>query len=255
MSLWEWHQIQEVSWAVALTQRNLLMRENDTDMEEPTLQPELKSNDHVQTFMVHFFRSETAREMAWRRRLDFTASGAVFATGGLISFSFTTPGTAHFILLLNVFLLLIFLYVEVPRHQEFAKIKHRVRRIEQHYIAPLFNELALEPKPMEHLPYIEHDLLVSLLDDKSPVSWVESVAWRLRNIYMYLFGVTYIVWILIILNGRTSQQPWLAHINQQASIGSVPGTVTFFLFSAVTVAILIFSFYVSRSSGVDDYLV
>lgn len=33
----------------------------DNDMEEPTVQHKLESTGYIQTFMVHFFRSETNR--------------------------------------------------------------------------------------------------------------------------------------------------------------------------------------------------
>ncbi|MEL6528284.1 MAG: DUF2270 domain-containing protein, partial [Chloroflexota bacterium] len=66
--------------------------------------------------------------MQWRRRLDVTASGAVVVTGGMLSFAFTTSGTNHVILLLNILLLFIFMLIEARRHQEYAKMKYRVRR-------------------------------------------------------------------------------------------------------------------------------
>lgn len=223
-------------------------------MEEQTSEHKLESGEHIQTFMIHFFRSEANREMQWRRRLDVTASGAVVVTGGILSFAFTNPNGNHVILLINNLLLLIFILIEARRHQEYAKMKYRVRRMERDYIAPLFNQIVLEPRSITYQPNVDAGLVDSMLADSPPISRLESIAWRLRGVYIYLFSVTYIIWLFRILNGRGSQT-WLEHINQQARIGSLLSSAVLVLFTVVMLAVWVFSLYMTRSSDASDYLV
>lgn len=222
-------------------------------MAEPTSEPKLESIDHIQTFVIHLFRSETSREIALRERLDVTTNGAVVVTSGLISISFTNADVTHIILLANVFVLFIFLLVEARRYQVHASLKQRVRSIEKTYIAPLLNKIAVPPHDIDHQPHIDPSLINSLLEHKSPINRFEAVAWRLHSIYIYLFGVTYLFWLNRVLSNHTDQ-PWLDHINQQAEVGNIPGTVPFFLFAVVMLAVLILSFYVTRMEDYFDSL-
>jgi uncharacterized membrane protein len=220
-------------------------------MQEPVFDSDVESIDHAQTFMIHFFRSETSREMAWRRRLDVSTSGAVFATGGMISFAFTSSDAGHVILLANVLLLFLFLQIEARRYQVYAKVSTRIRLIEKDYIAPLFNQIALEPKAIAYEPHVDAQLIDSLLGQRSPVSHFEAMIWRLRINYIYLLGITYVMWLIMILNGRRGQ-PWLDHINQQARVGEIPGTVMFVLFASVMLTALILSLSVTRMVNDHD---
>lgn len=215
------------------------------DMDEPIIENDLESADHIQTFVIHLFRSETGREMALRSRLDVTTGGAVVVTSGLISFAFTSPDVSHVILLANVILIFVFLLVEARRYQMYAKLKYRVRYIERDYIAPLINRISTEPQKIAYQPHIDPSLVNSLLEHKSPISRLEAIARRLRSIYIYLFGVIYVVWLDKILSGRTDQ-PWLDYINQQAKVSHASGAVIFLLFTTVVLVALVLSLRVSR---------
>lgn len=218
-------------------------------MEKQEIQDKLKAIDHIQTFVIHLFRSETARETALRGRLDVTTSGAVVVTSGLISFYFTNPDVSHVLLLASVLLIFVFLLVEARRYEVYARLRYRVRHMEKDYIAPLFNQIALEPKNIDYPPHIDPGLVDSLLANTSPISRFEAIAWRLRSIYIYLFGVIYIVWLDGILRDRTDQ-PWLAHINQAAAIGGLPGTVVFFLCAAMMLTAVILSLYATHNEDI-----
>lgn len=222
-------------------------------MEEPTVQHNLETTDHIQTFVIHLFRSETSREVALRQRLDVTTNGAVVVTSGLLSISFTNSDVSHIILLANVLILSVFMFVEARRYRVHASIKQRVRSIEKTYIAPLFNQIALPSKAIDYEPHIDPDLIDSLLEHKSPINRFEAIAWRLGSIYMYLFGVTYISWLNTILSGRVDE-PWLDHINQQARVFDVSGVVVFFLFATAMLIALIASLYASRKASHFDSL-
>ncbi len=222
-------------------------------LEEQQIKAKLKAIDHVQTFVIHLFRSETARETALRGRLDVTTGGAVVVTSGLISFYFTNPNVSHIILLASVLLIFVFLMVEARRFLAYVIIKDRVRHLEKDYIAPLFNEISLEPKTLNYAPHANPDLVESLINNKPLISFFEAAAWRLRKIYIYLFGVLYVIWLDRILRDR-ADQAWLDHINQAAAILQVPGVVVFFLFGGLMLAGLIVGLSVAHVDKEFDYL-
>jgi len=223
-------------------------------MEDPTLQHDLESSDHSQTFMIHFFRSEASRETALRQRLDVTANGAVLVTGGVISFAFSSPDVSHFVLMVNIVLIFIFLQIEARRYQVYAMLNYRVRLIEKSYIAPLFNQLATKPKDIRHQPYVDSALIDSLLNYKPPISRRQAIAWRIRRNYIFIFVITYVAWFGKLLTGQTTPS-LVEHINQKASIGSISGIIVAFVFTGVLLTIWFISFYVTKVSDGPESII
>jgi len=207
-------------------------------MDESTIKEHMESLSNIQTFMIHLYRSETGREIALRGRLDVTIGGAVVVTSGLVPLAFSSPDASHIILLANGLLLAIFLLVEARRFQIHEMIMKRVRTIERNYIAPLINQIALEPKAMQYRPHVDLTLVDNLFHYEAPISRFQAAVLRLRSIYIYLFGIVYVVWLQKILFDRTDQ-PLLDHINQQAVIGSISGTIVFFVVIALMLTALI----------------
>ncbi len=214
-------------------------------MDEKTIKEQMESMGNIQTFMIHLYRSETGREMALRSRLDVTISGAVVVTSGLVSFAFTSPDASHIILLGNGLLLTVFLLIEARRFQIYEMIKQRVRKMEQHYIAPLINQIALEPQEMQYRPYVDSALVDNLLYSKAPITHFQAIVWRLRSIYIFLFGVVYFVWIQKVLIDRIDQ-PILEYINQGAAVGTVSGIVVFLVVTALMLFAVVLSLYVAH---------
>lgn len=212
-------------------------------MDESTIKEQMESMGNIQAFMIHLYRSETGREIALRGRLDTTIGGAVVVTSGLVPFAFSSPDASHIILLGNGLLLLLFLLVEARRFQMHEMIMKRVRSIERDYIAPLINQIALEPKAMAYPPHVSLSLVDNLSHYEAPISRLEAVVSRLRSIYIYLFSIIYGVWLLKISSNRTDQS-LLAHINQQAEIGSISGTVVFVVVTVLMVAAWILVLFV-----------
>jgi uncharacterized membrane protein len=207
-------------------------------MDESTIKEQMESIGNIQTFMIHLYRSETAREAALRGRLDVTIGGAVVVTSTLVPLAFSSPDVSHVVLLANGLLLLIFLLVEARRFQMHEMILKRVRSIERDYIAPLINQIALEPRAIQYRPHVHLSLVDNLLHYEAPISRFEAAVSRLRSVYIYLFGIIYVVWLQKILRDLTGQPP-LDHINRQAEIGSIPGNAVFFVVTALMLAALI----------------
>ena len=69
------------------------------------------------TTMVHLYRGEIQRANTWRNRLDTTTNWAIITAGAAISFALSDPSHHHGVILLNVGLILIFLYIEARRYR------------------------------------------------------------------------------------------------------------------------------------------
>ncbi|MEM7802005.1 MAG: DUF2270 domain-containing protein [Chloroflexota bacterium] len=201
-------------------------------MHDASVKHRLDTTNHIQNFVIHYFRAEVGRETAWRQRLDVTFDWAVVATGGMVTLGLSTPDAGHVILLATTFIILFFLHIEARRYRIYAKLKYRVRRIEEDYIAPLFNQIAQVEKGLDDRPHIDPGMLESLLKHESPITHLEAVATRLRSNYIYLLSVIYLVWLINILDGRVGQ-PWWDFINQQARVGGISGIIVCALFTAL----------------------
>lgn len=216
-------------------------------MDDLSTKHQLETTNHIQTFVIHYFRAEVGRETAWHHRLDVTFDWAVVATGGMISFALSGPEASHMILLAAVFVILFFLNIEARRYRVYTKLKNRVQQLEESYIAPLFNHIATEQQTINDRPHIDPKLINSMIDHEPPINHLEAVATRMRSNYIYLIGVTYIVWLIKILNNRAGQSWWEA-IQQQAQVAEVSGALIFLLFTATMISALILSLSVTQFS-------
>ncbi|NDJ51703.1 MAG: DUF2270 domain-containing protein [Chloroflexi bacterium] len=220
-------------------------------MDDAPPRHKLETTEHIQTFVIHFFRAETSREATLLRRLDVTINGAVVVTGGIVSFGFSSPDVSHVILLANVLALLGFLFVEARRYQMYAKQRYRVRQIEEDYIAPLFNQITQDTLNIDYDPFIDHGVVTSILNHKPPISRLEALALRLQRVYIYFLSVTFAVWLAKLFVGYAGQ-PWWEFINQQARLGNVSGSAVFIAFATFMLVAWAVSVYVSVVSDESD---
>ncbi|MEM7333369.1 MAG: DUF2270 domain-containing protein [Chloroflexota bacterium] len=218
-----------------------------TKMDDLTAKHKLETTNHIQAFVIHYFRAEVSRETAWHHRLDVTFDWAVVATGGMVSLALSGPEASHIILLATVLVILFFLNIEARRYRVYAKLKYRVRLLEEDYIAPLFNHIAKQPQEVDDRPQIDPGIINSITDHESPISHLEATAIRMRSNYIYLLLVVYLVWSIKILNNRASQSWWEA-FSHQAQVADIPGGIVFMLFTAVMLLAIIASFYANQIS-------
>jgi len=87
--------------------------------------------------IVHLYRGELYRANSWRIRLDNTTNWAVLTTAGLLTFSFGEGLHSHWILLIGMALITVFLGFEA-RRLRFADVwRARVRMIEENFYGPI----------------------------------------------------------------------------------------------------------------------
>ncbi len=87
--------------------------------------------------IVHLYRGELFRANAWRIRLDNTTNWAVLTTAGLLSFSFGQGKHSHWILLIGMALVTVFLVFEARRFRLADVWRARVRKIEENFYGPI----------------------------------------------------------------------------------------------------------------------
>ena len=179
------------------------------------------------TAMVHFFRAEIQRANVWRSRLDTTTNWAVVSTGAAVSVAFSQQGN-HIVLLMNLFLVTMFLAIEARRYRYYELWSYRVRLMETDFFA------AMLVPPFHPSADWAEALAESLLHPDFPISTLEAVGRRLRRNYLYIYLIIGIGWLAKLWLVPEQATSWEATV-ERASIGPIPGS---------TVIMIVILFYI-----------
>ena len=98
--------------------------------------PNLKDACYVNT-MIHFYRGELGRIMAWRQRLDVTTTWAITSTTSIITISFSLKGVPHIVFFFNLAYVWMLLWIEARRYRFYDAFRGRVRMVESHFLVPM----------------------------------------------------------------------------------------------------------------------
>jgi len=176
---------------------------------------QLKASEFT-TAMVHLFRAEVARANVWRQRLDTTTNWAVVTTGASISLAFTGSGISHIVMVLNLFLVTMFLLIETRRYRYYELWSSRVRMMETDFFA------AMLVPPFHPSADWAETLAENLLLPRFPISNWEAFGRRLRRNYLWIYVVVGMAW-----TARLALFPTMAHtmddVLRRASIGPLRG--------------------------------
>jgi len=154
--------------------------------------------------MVHFYRGEIHRSVAWRQRLDATTNWAVLTTAGMLSFAFhnAEPST-HIILLLTSLVILAYLVIEARRYRYFEVYRARVRMLEENFLLPVITR-QLE-SPMRSW----REMVAGDLDrPKYKTTMLEAMGFRLRRNYVLIFGIILGGWLVKLTIHPTFVASW-----------------------------------------------
>ncbi|MGC9396164.1 MAG: DUF2270 domain-containing protein [Anaerolineae bacterium] len=142
------------------------------------------------TAMVHLYRAEITRVNLWRNRLDTTTNWAVVTTAGAITFGFSSPENPHFVILLVLMLVLLFLNIEARRYTYYSLWYHRARLIENELFATML-------APPFHPAADWGDTLSQMLRNPVfPISHWEALGNRFRRNYAAIFLIVFVSWLL-----------------------------------------------------------
>ena len=159
-------------------------------------------SSHLTNALIHLYRGEMNRANTWRNRLDTTTNWAVVTVGAVLTFSFGDAENPHFVFLLELLLVLTFLYIEARRYQYYVLWAYRVHLIETDFFAAI-----LTPSSSHPPDWADH-LAQSLLCPKFPITRWEAVGRRFQRNYIWLTGLLLISWVAKLSFHPTLSTDW-----------------------------------------------
>lgn len=175
------------------------------------------------TVLAHFHRAEISRMAGWRDRIDRTTNWAITVIAAMLSVSLSTPTAHHGVLLFAMLLVLLLLGIEARRYRFFDVFRRRVRQLERHYYADVFDA---QPDPVTAWA----ELLAA--DLRHPVFHITlgvAFARRLRRNYSWMFLILLLAWLLKISSARLQEAGrgefihTAGEIVGNAGLGPLPG--------------------------------
>ncbi len=191
----------------------------------------LRSSEFT-TAMVHYFRAEVQRANVWRTRLDTTTNWAVISTGAALTIAFAQSGF-HGVILLDIFMVTIFLFIEARRYRFYELWSSRVRLLETDFFA------AMLVPPFQPASDWAESLAENLLHPHFPISIWEAIGRRLRRNYLYIYTILVIAWFSKVALFPTVFTSW-SELTSRAAIGGVAGEAILFLVAVFLIVITFF---------------
>lgn len=181
--------------------------------------------------VAHLYRGEIHRMKFWRERLDRTTNWAVLVISAILTWAFSRPGIPHYILLIGVATLSVFLLIEARRYRAYDIWRSRVRTLQENVFA-----YGLDPSAGVPDPNWREALSRDYRTPAIKISAEEAIAHRLRRVYLPLLTVLLAAWIVRIT--AFAPTSWVT----SAAIGMLPGpivigAVAVFYLGAVFVAV------------------
>ncbi len=165
--------------------------------------------------MGDFYRGELGRAASWRTRIDRTRNWAVVLTATLLTWTFSADSRPHYVLLVGMVTVGVFLGIEARRYRTYDIWRSRVRLVEENIIAN-----ALDPEGVEH-PNWRELLSRDLREPTIKTPSAEAVARRLRRVYLPLLSLLAGAWIIRL----TVFAPTSTGVVRTAGVGGVPGEI------------------------------
>lgn len=170
-------------------------------------------SSEVGSILGHAYRGELDRETTWRTRLDQTTSWGVTVVAAILTWAFSSPDNPHYILLVGMFAVTLFLGIEARRYRDYDVYRSRVRLYQQNLLADV-----LDPSQgLEHEEWRE-ELSRDYRLPTLKVTVQEAVGNRLRRIYLPVLVVLLIAWVFRITAFSPGENPI-----RTASVAVIPG--------------------------------
>lgn len=174
--------------------------------------------DAADPVLIHFYRALVGHMDVWRQRMDATTNWAAATTAAMVTFSFSSASTPHFVLLLALGFNATFLLMESRRYQIFDLWRRRFRSLNRHMIAPVLSGTEPDAEARaEALAGVAADLgrLVPHL------SLAQAAGYRIRRNYGYVFAVNTVAWLLK-LEVHPTPTDSTAEFLSRAAVGIIP---------------------------------
>mgnify|MGYP000421626903 CR=1 FL=1 len=165
------------------------------------------------SLMGHFYRGEMGRTTSWRTRIDRTTNWAVVVTATLLTWAFSGDSRPHYVLLVGMVMVTIFLWIESRRYRMYDIWRSRVRLLEENVFAN-----ALDPEGVEQDNWREL-LSDDLREPTIKTPQFEALGRRLKRVYFPLLTILGAAWLVRL----AVFAPTETGIVQTAGVGSVSG--------------------------------
>ncbi|MDY6778326.1 MAG: DUF2270 domain-containing protein, partial [Candidatus Nanohaloarchaea archaeon] len=163
--------------------------------------------------LAHLYRGEIHRMKLWRERLDRTTNWAVISLAGILTWSFSNKSHPHYLLLIGMVALTVFLWVEARRYRGYDMWRSRVRDLQENVFA-----YGLDPDRSVDESWRER-LSEDYREPRMKVSREEALAHRLLRIDLPMFLLLLLAWSIRVT--AFSPVSWPA----AAAIGTISGSV------------------------------
>jgi uncharacterized membrane protein len=184
-------------------------------------------DSQVASLSAQLLRSTTDRVTTWRTRLDQTTNWAVVVLAAVLTWAFSSPDNPHYVLLIGVLAVSVFLGVEAHRFREYDAWRERLRLFERN----LFAELYDPGDPPD--PDWRADLAADYREPELRLSRVDALGHRLRRVYLPLLGVLLLAWVVRV----TAFTPGASGV-RAAAIGPLPGELVVGVVAAYAAALV-----------------
>lgn len=161
------------------------------------------------------YRDEMRRTVAWRQRLDRTTNWAVVLTATLLTWAFSRTDNPHYVVLVAIATVVLFLLVEARRYRYYDVWRSRLRLLEQNVFANAFAPDGTEQREWRRM------LAADLRHPAFKMPRLEAVQRRLRRMYGPLLLLLLAAWLLRI----SAFSPGPLDLSTDAAVGWIPGTV------------------------------
>ena len=182
------------------------------------------STEYVNT-IAHFYRGEMGRMVSWRDRLDRTTNWAVGAAAAMLSIALSSPDAHHGVLLFSIVVVFLLLWIESRRYRFYDVFRTRVRLLERHYYANIFN-----PRAQIDADQRMSQLSAHLRSPSFSITYYQAMGRRLRRGYCWIFIILLIAWLIKVTAGLMRSfddgappEALLASLLRDAAVGYVPG--------------------------------
>lgn len=186
--------------------------------------------------LVHFYRAVVGHMDVWRQRMDATTNWAAATTAAMVTFSFSTPESPHFVLLLALGFNLTFLLMESRRYQIFDLWRRRFRILNQYLVAPVLAGADTEDSRRRGEALSEMAVELGRLIPRLRLA--EAAGYRIRRNYAYIFLVNLVAWLLK-LEVHPTPASGAAELLGRASVGAIPAWVSLALVAAASLGGLV----------------
>jgi uncharacterized membrane protein len=194
---------------------------DDRERFDPTSEPErtigrgfLEEESAPGSALAHLYRGEIHRMKLWRERLDKTTNWAVILMGAILTWAFSSAGNPHYVILVGMATVGVFLTIEARRYRAYDIWRSRVRTMQENAYAQ-----ALDPSTDVADDAWRAKLSHDYRRPAMAITAEEAIAHRLRRVYLPLFTILVLAWAIRV--GAFAAHSWPA----SAAIGSIPGLV------------------------------